>query len=195
MMFSPIRLVKLCLTALAIAAPAITSAQAQDLPTLREARNLVFAENGAVEGEVIPHDSLSETDIAILGRLVETQAYYAAIAIAPGMGLASQATIAAANYHDEANARTAALSACNEARTSGPVCVVVLVIRPEGWEPGRPLQLSSDATAALRGDFRRLGRNRVMAISDTTGHWGIGNSLAQALEACGETDCRAVVEH
>lgn len=190
MKFRPIRLGLLCLTAFAIAAPAL----AQELPNLREARRLVFAEDGAVEGEVILHDSLSETDIAILNQLVQTQAYYAAIAIAPEMGLASEATIAAANYHDEANARTAALAACNEARTSGPACVVVLVIRPEGWEPGRPLQLSTDATAALRGDFRRLGRNRVMAISETTGQWGIGSDLTEALAACGETDCRAVID-
>ena len=190
MKFRPIRLGVLCLTAFAIAAPAL----AQELPNLREARRLVFAEDGAVEGEVILHDSLSETDVAILNQLVETQAYYAAIAIAPEMGLASEATIAAANYHDEANARTAALAACNEARTSGPACVVVLVIRPEGWEPGRPLQLSTDATAALRGDFRRLGRNRVMAISETTGQWGIGSDLTEALAACGETDCRAVID-
>ncbi|MGR3638356.1 5-aminolevulic acid synthase [Alterinioella nitratireducens] len=190
MKFRPIRLGLLCLTAFAIAAPAL----AQELPNLREARRLVFAEDGAVEGEVIPHDSLSETDVAILNQLVQTQAYYAAIAIAPEMGLASEATIAAANYHDEANARTAALAACNEARTSGPACVVVLVIRPEGWEPGRALQLSTDATAALRGDFRRLGRNRVMAISETTGQWGIGSDLTEALAACGETDCRAVID-
>ena len=190
MKFRPIRLGLLCLTAFAIAAPAL----AQELPNLREARRLVFAEDGAVEGEVILHDSLSETDVAILNQLVETQAYYAAIAIAPEMGLASEATIAAANYHDEANARTAALAACNEARTSGPACVVVLVIRPEGWEPDRPLQLSTDATAALRGDFRRLGRNRVMAISETTGQWGIGSDLTEALAACGETDCRAVID-
>tara|TARA_R110002049_G_scaffold151444_1_gene315057 strand:+ start:220 stop:795 length:576 start_codon:yes stop_codon:yes gene_type:complete len=190
MKFRPIRLGVLCLTAFAIAAPAL----AQELPNLREARRLVFAEDGAVEGEVILHESLSETDVAILNQLVQTQAYYAAIAIAPEMGLASEATIAAANYHDEANARTAALAACNEARTSGPACVVVLVIRPEGWEPGRPLQLSTDATAALRGDFRRLGRNRVMAISETTGQWGIGSDLTEALAACGETDCRAVID-
>ncbi len=190
MKFRPIRLGLLCLTAFAIAAPAL----AQELPNLREARRLVFAEDGAVEGEVILHESLSETDVAILNQLVQTQAYYAAIAIAPEMGLASEATIAAANYHDEANARTAALAACNEARTSGPACVVVLVIRPEGWEPGRPLQLSTDATAALRGDFRRLGRNRVMAISETTGQWGIGSDLTEALAACGETDCRAVID-
>ncbi|NPD21123.1 5-aminolevulic acid synthase [Alterinioella nitratireducens] len=190
MKFRPIRLGVLCLTAFAIAAPAL----AQELPNLREARRLVFAEDGAVEGEVILHDSLSETDVAILNQLVETQAYYAAIAIAPEMGLASEATIAAANYHDEANARTAALAACNEARTSGPACLVVLVIRPEGWEPDRPLQLSTDATAALRGDFRRLGRNRVMAISETTGQWGIGSDLTEALAACGETDCRAVID-
>ncbi len=166
---------------------------AQDLPNLRDARRLVFAERGEVEGEVIPHESLSEGEIAILNQIVATQRYYAAVAIAPGQGLASEATMAAANYHDEENARRVALDGCNSARTGGDECVVVLVIRPEGWEPGRDLQLNTDATAALRGDFRRMGRPRVMAISDLTGLWGIGETEDVAIAACAQDDCRAVV--
>jgi len=199
----PARRAILALSMLAIAGPAL----AQEQPNLRQARRMIFAEDGAVQGEVIPHPSLSATDLAILEQLVPTQKYYAAVAIAPDLGLMSEATIAAANYHDEDNARAAALAACDAARlagaedaeadeaAAGAECAVVLVIRPEGWEPGRALQLNSDASAALRGDYRRLGRPRVMAISDSTGNWGMAADDAAAFAACGETDCRAVVRN
>lgn len=182
--------------ALAIAATGLP-ALAQDLPNLREARRLVFAERGAVEVEVIDHDSLSDTDRAILQspQLSGAVSYYGAIAIAPGMGLASEATVAAANFHDEENARRVALEGCEAQRSSGPSCIVVMVVRPEGWEPGRGLQLNTEATAALRGEYRRLGRNRAMAISEATGQWGIGDSEETAVANCGQDDCRVVVQN
>ena len=58
---------------------------------------------------------------------------------------------------------------------------------------GRSLQLNTEATAALRGDFRRMGRPRAMAISDSTGQWGIGESRETAVSNCGQEDCRVVV--
>ncbi|WP_420398129.1 5-aminolevulic acid synthase [Nioella sp.] len=182
--------------ALAIAATGLP-ALAQDLPNLREARRLVFAERGAVEVEVIDHDSLSDTDRAILQspQLSGAVSYYGAIAIAPGMGLASEATVAAANFHDEENARRVALEGCEAQRSSGPSCIVVMVVRPEGWEPGRSLQLNTEATAALRGEYRRLGRSRAMAISEATGQWGIGDSEETAVANCGQQDCRVVVQN
>lgn len=181
----------LALALAAIGLPAL----AQDLPNLREARRLVFAERGAVEVEVIDHDSLSDTDRAILQspQLSGAVSYYGAIAIAPGMGLASEATVAAANFHDEENARRVALDGCEAQRSSGPSCIVVLVVRPEGWEPGRSLQLNTEASAALRGEYRRLGRNRAMAISEATGQWGIGEDEETAVANCGQEDCRVVV--
>ncbi|TBX28015.1 hypothetical protein [Nioella sediminis] len=182
--------------ALAIAATGLP-ALAQDLPNLREARRLVFAERGAVEVEVIDHDSLSDTDRAILQspQLSGAVSYYGAIAIAPGMGLASEATVAAANFHDEENARRVALEGCEAQRSSGPSCIVVMVVRPEGWEPGRGLQLNTEATAALRGEYRRLGRSRAMAISEATGQWGIGADEETAVANCGQDDCRVVVQN
>jgi hypothetical protein len=180
----------------ALALSAVTlPALAQDLPNLRDARRLVFAERGAVEVELIEHDSLTDTDRAILlsPQLSGAISYYGAIAIAPGMGLASEATVAAANYHDEDNARRVALDGCEEQRSSGPECIVVLVVRPEGWEPGRSLQLNTEATAALRGEYRRLGRNRAMAISEASGQWGIGEDEETAVANCGQEDCRIVV--
>ncbi len=168
---------------------------AQDLPNLREARQLTFADRGAVEVEVVPFDGISATDLAILNsdQLAGAINYYGAIAMAPGMGLASEATSATANFHDVENASRVALEQCNDARTSGPACVVVLLVRPDGWEPGRSLQLNTQATAALRGEYRRFGRPRVMAISDATGQWGIGEDADAAVAQCGQPDCRAVV--
>lgn len=193
MMHTPsvLRPMGLALALMAGALPAL----AQDLPNLREARRLVFAERGAVEAELIDHDSLSDTDRAVLmsPQLSGAISYYGAIAIAPGMGLASEATVAAANYHDEENARRVALEGCEAVRRSGPECVVVLVVRPEGWEPGRALQLNTEATASLRGEYRRLGRPRAMAISDATGQWGIGEDDGTALANCGQEDCRVVI--
>ncbi len=179
------------LAGLTLSAIGFTGASAQELPNLREARNLVFAERGAIEWEVIPHEDLSPVDIATLNQLnqIQPQPYYGAMAIDPAAGLASERTSLAANYHDVDSASAAASDACGEG------CVVVLVIRPEGWEPGRSLQLSTEAAAALRAEYRSLPRrSRAMAISDATGQWGVGEGRDAALAACGAEDCRIVVE-
>lgn len=181
------------LVALGVAAPAL----AQELPNLREARNQVFAERGAIEWEVIPYEGMSAVDIATLDQInqIQPQPYYAAMAIAPDEGLAANTTALAANYHNEENAREAALAACESSRRGGARCTVVLVIRPEGWEPGRSLQLSTEAAAALRRDYRQLPRrSRAMAISLSTGQWGVGEGREAALAACGAADCEVVVE-
>jgi hypothetical protein len=182
-----IRSIVLGALALGLALPAA----AQELPNLREARDLVFAEDGGIMWEVFPTDGLTPTDIATLEQInqIQPQPYYAAMAVHPPSGLASERTSLAANYHDEDNARAAAMAAC------GADCVVVMVIRPAGWQAGRPLQLSAEATAALNGDYRRLARRaRALAISPATGQWGIGDSREAAVAACGAADCRAVVE-
>lgn len=177
-----------------LALPAI----AQELPDLREARTMIFAEDGAVSWEVIEDPALTAADIATLDQInrVQPQPYYGALAMAPDAGLASEITALAANYHDEDNARAAALAACEANRAgAGAPCIVALVIRPEGWEPGRPLQLSAQATAALQDEYRALPRwSRVLAISPGTGRWGVGEGREAALAACGVADCTAVVE-
>jgi hypothetical protein len=187
-------------TILAVAAIVVAAlpAAAQDLPNLREARGMLFAEDGAVSGEVIPDPALDPADAATLDTIntIQPQPYYAALALAPDAGLASEVTALAANYHDEENARAAALAACEANRAGqGRPCIVGLVIRPAGWEPGRPLQLSAAATAALNDDYRALPRrSRAFAISPSTGRWGIGSGPAVAIVECGVADCVAVVE-
>ena len=138
---------------IAIALPLL----AQDLPDLREARRLTFAPNGAVEVEYIPNDAVSANDAAMLQMEIFQQQigasvpYYGAVAMAPGMGLQSEATVAGANFHDADNARAFALAGCEELRRDGPDCVVVMVIRPQGWEPGRPCNSTrGDGGAARR---------------------------------------------
>jgi hypothetical protein len=182
------------LLALSFALPAA----AQDLPNLRESRGLVFAEDGAVSWEVIADPAIAPDEIAMLEVLptLQRQPYYAALALSPSAGLASETTALMANYHDEENARAAALAACEANRDgAGAPCIVGLVIRPEGWEPGRALQLSAQATAALQNEYRALPRrSRVMAISPSTGRWGVGEGLEAAIAACAAPDCVAVVE-
>jgi hypothetical protein len=80
---------------------------------------------------------------------VQPQPYYAALAMAPDAGLASEFTALAANYHDEENARAAALAAC-EANRGGRA-------RPASW------RWSSGPRAgnrAARCSFRRRRRRR-----------------------------------
>lgn len=182
----------------ALAATVVAPAAAQTL-TGRQAQQATFAPRGQMEGVVIPHPSLTPAEVSLLQRAVPEgilgqMAYYGALAIAPDAGLADQATVrAVGNYHDQASADRAALAQCNAARSGGAGCVVVLQVRPQGYRPGAALELSSEATQALRGDYRRFGSPRVMAISRATGRFGIGSTVENAVAACGSQDCRAVV--
>lgn len=172
---------------------------AEGLPDLRDARDQVFARDGAMSWEVIADASLNEAELQLLEQIIPLgvlpqMAYYGALAIAPDQGLADPDTTAAVgNYHSEDNARLAALNACNAARSGGAECVVVLVVRPEGWEEGRSLQLNTDATAALWGEFRQMGRPRALAISQITGTWGMGETRQEAILDCAADDCEAVI--
>lgn len=184
------------LSALIVALPAM----AQELPNRRDALRMVFNADAPVESIVYPHPSLNAAQTELLASAVDQglmpqMVFYGALAIAPDTGLADpQTTVAVGNFHDEVSAATAALSACNAARdASATPCVIVLIVRPAGWEPGATLQLSTAAVEALRGEFRRVDRPRVFATSLATGRFGFGPSTEAALAACGEADCQAVV--
>jgi len=173
---------------------------AQDLPNRRDALRSVFAADAEVESVVFPHPALNDAQVELLSSaiaqgLMPQMVFYGALAIAPDTGLADpQTTIAVGNFHDEESAASAALARCDAARAEdASPCVVVLIVRPAGWEPGAPLQLSSGAVEALRGEFRQADRPRVFAISDATGGYGIGPDVEAARAACGAADCRAVV--
>jgi hypothetical protein len=112
---------------------------------------MVFAEDGAVSWEVIADPALTEADIATLDQInqVQPQPYYAALAMAPDAGLASEFTALAANYHDEENARAAALAAC-EANRDGRA-------RPASWRWSSGPKAGS---RAARCNCRRRRRRR-----------------------------------
>jgi len=163
--------------------------------TGRAAKKLMFPAKGALV-EMRPEAGLSAQDQTVLATVAAQQPYYGAIAISPGEGLMSEATVAAANYHDTAAAGTAALADCNARKKAAPACVIAALIRPEGYE-ARALQLSLDATAALRKDYG--GKGSALAISAATGAWGLGQGAEAAVAACAAkaaaTDCTVVIEN
>lgn len=137
-------------------------------------------------------DVLPQDQAKVLKMVAVDQPYYAAIAISPDEGLMSEATVAAANYHNVEAASAAALSGCNEKKKGAADCVVVALVRPEGWQ-AQPLQLSSDATAAF-ADYQ----GGAVAVSGATGSWGLGDSTESAIKACVDRnptakDCAAVI--
>ena len=162
------------------------------------ARAMLFAPD-RVEVAVYPHPALDAQGRQILTQILRDQRYYAAVAMAPDEGIMSEALVAAANYHDVASARSAALEQCNARRSGGQGCVVVMELRPAGWE-ARPLQLNVDATRAFADSYMRSRGSRALATSASSGQWGIGtggNASAAAVAACGAMgparDCRVVI--
>jgi hypothetical protein len=153
---------------------------------------------GDVGVQVMKQSFMPDDQAKILGEVAKDQPYYGAIAVSPDEGLMSEATIAAANYHNIEAASVAALAGCDAARKGAQPCVVVALVRPQGWE-ARPLQLSADATLAFNKDY--AGKNAALAVSTGTGTWGMAkgeNAADAAVAACaakltGPNDCKVVV--
>jgi hypothetical protein len=111
-----------------------------------------------------------------------------------------EATVAAANHHSTAAAERAALAGCDAKRKGAKPCVIVALIRPQGWAE-RPFQLSSGATTGFADSFLKIRRDRAFAVSPSTGLWGVGkgrNAGDKAVADCaakgkGVTDCAVVV--
>ena len=179
--------------ALILGVACATSASAESL-TAKAARKMLFVPKGAAV-QMLAQSGLTERDQTVLASVAAQQPYYGAIAISPDEGLMSEATVAAANYHDTASAEAAALADCNARKSGAAPCVIAAVIRPEGYET-RAFQLSLAATTGLRKDFPRKGGS--LAISALTGAWGIGPGAEAAVAACTETanatDCTVVVQ-
>lgn len=161
-----------------------------------EAQALLYPPD-RVEIAVYDASALSQQERDVIVQVSRTQQYYGAVALAPDQGLMSEATVVAANYHDTASARSAALGECNAKRDGGRACVIVLEIRPAGWEQ-REFQLNTDATEAFTTLYMAMEAPRAFAASATAAAWGFaGGHLAahDALGLCAEsgaTDCRIV---
>lgn len=151
----------------------------------------LFSPKGA-QAIILRSPGLSAQDVEALRQVAATQKYYGAVAISPEEGLLSGATVAAANYHDVENARKAALASCNDRRRKGADrCILVADIVPVNWKKGARIQLSTDATAGFQQGAR------IIAVSATTGDWGMGADAAAAQAACqaksGARDCAIAV--
>lgn len=168
-----------------------------DVLTGKAAKKALFS-GEKVAVQVMTQSFLVDNQAEILGSVATQQPYYGAIAVSPKEGLMSEATVAAANYHSVDAASVAALAGCDAARKADAPCVIVALVRPKGWEP-RPMQMSADATAAFRKDYG--GKGAALAVSATTGTWGIAkgeNAAVAAVAACAEkltgaNDCAVIV--
>ena len=163
----------------------------------KDAKKLVFSPKGA-EVVLLPVPGLTPENGALLAQVVKDYAYYAAAAIAPDeVLLESEATTLVANHHSVEAASAAALAGCNKLRKGGAACVVTAIVQPKKWE-ARSLQLSLEATAALKDAYGKKG-TRAMAVSAQTGFFGLANGAnaqAAAVAACAEkgaSDCAVAV--
>lgn len=185
-----IRATLLALTALTTALT--TAATAQTVPDQATAKRLLFSTRSA-QVAIVQEPFLTAADIATLQEMpkVAQLKYYGALAADPAQGLQSEATRGAFNFHSIDAARAAALSGC------GRTCVIIAEIRPRNYEAGRPLTLNQDATAAVDGrDFARAGADAALAVSPSTGAWGLGSGGPAAVATCaaqGASDCSVAV--
>lgn len=184
-----------------VAAILLTGAAAQAEPVDgKAARKLVFAPD-KVEVVLVSQPFLSEQDAAILNQVGAQQPYYTAIAASPSEGLMSNSLLAAANFHDVDTARAAAIAGCNARKDAkSDDCVIVAEVRPKGWE-ARPMQLSNEATTALRKEYRKGSGPKALAISVASGDWGIGKgegaadaALADCAAKSEGADCTVVIQ-
>lgn len=174
-----------------VSAPALTlPAAAQSLPGQSAARAQLF-DTRRTQVAITRHPFMTETDIATLQALPEVAQinYYGALAVDPAQGLQGDRARGAFNFHSPEAARAAALSGC------GAGCVIVAEIRPRDFADGRPFMLNQDASRAVAS--RALSRaGGTLAISPTTGAWGMGDGADAAVASCaaaGGNDCRPVV--
>ncbi|CTQ34300.1 hypothetical protein [Jannaschia rubra] len=185
-------MIRATLLSLTLALTAPLPAAAQGVPDQASAKRMLFATRNA-QLLIVRQPFLSEADLATLREMpkVAQLKYYGAMAANPAEGLQSESTRGAFNFHSVEEARAAALRAC------GQGCVVVAEVRPRGYQDGRPLTLSQDASRTVAGrDFGRAGTNAALAISPSTGAWALGDGAQAAVAACaakGAGDCKTAV--
>ena len=172
-------------TLLAVALCALALPAAADPIGASEAAAQLYPAD-AVEVARYQLPGLSEQELNALMTVARSQRYYAAVAYAPDAGILAEPTVLAANYHSPEAARAAALSGCDGRRRGGARCTLALEVRPQGWQ-ARALMLSADATAGFDEQYRRAGGTRALAVSATSGQWGIGRGSSatnDAIAAC-----------
>ena len=153
-----------------------------------QARRDLFSPKGA-EVQVMKVPGFGKKEDEILRTVGKSQKYYGAIAVSPGDGLVNEATVAAANFHEIAPAEKAALAACTQRKKAKAACVVAARILPNGYKPGRGLQLSADATQLFDAEYVSAKGPKALAISRSTGLFGLGLGAGAAQKAVAA--CRA----
>ncbi|PWE31023.1 5-aminolevulic acid synthase [Pararhodobacter marinus] len=186
-------------TALTCALAALTASAAMADPVPSQTAQAMVFPAGQIEIARYDLPGLSEQEINALMTVARSQQFYAAVAYAPDAGILSEPTVMAANYHSPDAARSAALEGCNGRRSGGSACTLALEVRPAGWE-SRPVMLSADATTGFLTDFAAAPAPRALAISASTGQWGIGTGSAAASDAVSActggievSDCEVVI--
>ncbi|MEM9971133.1 MAG: 5-aminolevulic acid synthase, partial [Pseudomonadota bacterium] len=123
---------------------------------------------------------------------------YSSIAYAPGEGLVGKGLQGAFNHHTPAAADRAALRACTAEKSRGSgACRIAARVLPRGYS-ARPLSLSSAATSAFSANYQRQRAPKALAISPSTGAWGIGAGDQAAVVACrrgGARDCEIAIRN
>ncbi len=179
-----------------------TAAQAQVLDQ-NTARKMLFSTRGHT---IQVSGGLSETDAKTIRALIPFMAeqmrqpvkYFTSIAWSPDDGLVSDALQGAVNFHSTEASDSAAIAACNKARSAGARgCELAARVVPKGYKP-QFLTLSSDATEGFNRAYRRARSPKALAISRATGAWGIGAGDASAIASCagdarGAGDCTVVI--
>lgn len=164
----------------------------------KSARSMLFPTKGHA---IQVSGKLSDTDRATVVGVIPLMAkqlnqpvrYYASIAYSPDDGLVHEALQAAMNYHTVAAADAAAIAACNKVKSSGArSCQVAARVVPKGYKP-TSLTLSVEATEGFNKTYRKTRGDKAMAISETTGAWGMGQTDSAAIGQCGAADCKIVI--
>lgn len=172
----------------------------------RTARKMLFS---ATKTEVMVNRAagLSAADMKIIEALFGLKQYkalgiryYAAMALAPGDGLQSEATTLAQGLHSPQAARAQALAACNKAKKTAPGCVIAADILPRGYR-ARALTLSGPATGDM-SIYRKGKGPKAMAASRAGNAYSIVRGVGagvQAMRDCnaraaGLADCEVVIE-
>lgn len=181
--------ITLAVAAAMLAAPAV----AQVLDS-RTAKGQLFDEKGY---SLQISAALSKGDQATVKALVPLMAeqlrtpirYYSAIAYNPDDGLVSESLQAAMNYHSTEAAAQAAVRACDSAKAARSACQVAAQIVPKRYK-ARPFTMSQTATIGFASNYLRQASPKALAMSPTTGAWGIGAGDAAAVAKCAEDGAR-----
>lgn len=183
-----------CLAAGAASAQVLSGAEAER--AVDNSGNYMIQVSGALG----PADQKTVAAIVPLmaEQLRQPVRHFATIAYSPDQGLASEALQIAMNHHTIEASDRAAVAACNAARAAGTRgCQIAARVVPRGFSPGG-FTLSAEATRSLLGPYKRRRGAKALAISPSTGAFGLGGSDAEAMANCTGTairprDCRVVV--